>query len=247
MNTSFFGGASNVIITDDGKISSAVSGISGLKNGLVAFHNFPSLNIGKSFDDSKDLTFSSQTGYSLEKVSKSFNLVNFDSSYLKYDNYLLSNGYSTDMSVSLFFRINSGNTIVSYKTIFGMFADYLGGSEFRCSLNYNSDGTISFMRNGRTITVYLPNPSSINHFCCTISNTAAFVYFNGNLVYSTTYNPGLGQSYQGTGSYTRFASDLTWGQTKCSIGLFGLWNRILTQEEAKVLYNNGKGLEYPFL
>ena len=85
--------------------------------------------------------------------------------------------------------------------------------------------------------------SAWHHVVATWNSTTAYIYLNGSgnsgsITYtpiSSTYNLQIGSPVTDTGGYFSGYIDEV-----------GIWNRLITSDEAATLYNSGSGKAYPF-
>lgn len=104
-------------------------------------------------------------------------------------------------------------------------------------------GTLSQPDTGNNVYV----DGLMHHFVMTKSGTAVNLYVDGNLITSATLT--------GTDTFTNASLQALIGADAGDaaskfhgmIDEVGLWQRALTQDEVIKLYNNGQGLQYPFI
>lgn len=84
-----------------------------------------------------------------------------------------------------------------------------------------------------------------NYFVVTYDypNRTISVFKNGIALSTTSNNYNWDSATDQTTTYFRFCQ---WYNFNGLIDEIGMWNRLLTIEEASELYNNGRGLTYPF-
>jgi hypothetical protein len=246
MRTTYCGGENMYISDEDSQQFNTFNRKNtSLKNGLVSFYNFDCVNnLGKDDYSTKNFSLVG-TGYNFIK-NKNFNLVNLESAYLTINEYLLPG--TGDKSISIFFKIYQPLTFTDYKTLIGMYKNSMGGSSFNSYINYNLDGTLSITCNisANMQSFPLSSPSQLNHIVYSGDSSSKNIYLNGELI-SSQETSLLGSTNLGSSPTTSIGYDLSHGQLNCTIGLTGFWNRALTLMEVKALYNNGRGLKYPFI
>lgn len=124
-----------------------------------------------------------------------------------------------------------------------------GGNSAYLSAYYDSSGNLGFGANGSAGSTFNVGLSLSTWYMMTIacgSNNSTDVYLNGNLIGTFTW-----------GNDNNASSDIIQignanGSTSgghggpFSVDEFGIWTKKLTSDEVLELYNNNKGLSYPF-
>lgn len=85
------------------------------------------------------------------------------------------------------------------------------------------------------------------HVVATFDGIYGRMYINGNLVNVTQQAGSIGSASTQFVIGAHSAGPTGWGyQWKGKIDEVGIWNRVLSETEVNILYNNGQGLQYPF-
>lgn len=135
-------------------------------------------------------------------------------------------------------RASSGGLQV----IFGYGADS-NNQSYGAYINYTGELVLWLGGTSDRPTGYtLPLNTWVN-LVITYSGTNAYVYINGNQVYTTSITISTGSSFFLFGVHPNSSS---WGHVGY-LDEIAIWNRQLTSTEVTQLYNSGAGLQYPFL
>ena len=162
--------------------------------------------------------------------------------------------------ITLPININPSQWSMSFWIKLTTYIDYAGIIVYRTSSYANGfllvgpseygsyDGYMVQYSQGNSLSQYTKRSGSWdwNTFHHVVVNSNHNIYINGvkssmSLAYS---NGSYRQMYLGNGTCLGYDSVVSNRKLRGHLQHFGIWNRILSEEEVQLLYNNGKGVSY---
>jgi hypothetical protein len=223
---------------------------SSLIDGLVSYWNFDE-GTGTNVSDNHNDNDAKLVGISWDSQNKKMGNFSVTSTnrnqrvILKNDLYLSNqNSFSASFWIKPVFD-NSDYRLILTESLHFDFSQYY---PLIIALQYGDNKRLNFSRNGvgfLTDINSFPEENVWYHIAVTANDVEGIVYINGSEVKSGKIGKAGGLKYP-TCLFYHSGNTIYNNQFKGNIDEVGLWDKELSAEEIKALYNNGNGLTYPF-